>query len=75
MCVRCHVHLLFTPLQVCDGSVIDVAPLNQSMCPLGLACTYFTSTPNNNITSFDDFAGALVTIFYSITLEVCMRPK
>ena len=49
----------------CDGSDPD-----QSWnCMEGGVCTYFTSNPNNNITSFDHFPVAFVTIFYSMTLE------
>ena len=49
----------------CDGSEPD----SSWNCMDGGVCTYFTSNPNNNITSFDHFPVAFVTIFYSMTLE------
>ena len=32
-------------------------------------CTYFRSTPNYNVSSFDEFGQSFVAIFYAVTLE------
>lgn len=49
----------------CDGGSPDAT----TNCVNGGVCTYFSSNPNNNITSFDTFPASFVTIFYSMTLE------
>lgn len=49
----------------CDGQVPD----SPGTCGGGGRCTYFSSNPNNNVTNFDAFHNAFVTIFYSLTLE------
>ena len=41
-------------------------PLTSSTAP---QCTYFRSTPNYNVSSFDEFGQSFVAIFYAVTLE------
>ena len=55
-----------------DHAVCDAKQNLTSVCskhPGGGVCTYFKSNPQLNVTSFDHFGSAFVTIFYSITLE------
>eukprot|EP00966_Prymnesium_polylepis_P084247 1950179-Prymnesium_polylepis.1 len=53
-----------------DEQVCDAKANASTVCfDPGSRCTYFTSNPQINVTNFDHFPAAFVTIFYSVTLE------